>query len=133
MPSVILSKLNFESFARDLLLVKQYRVEIFCCKSKSANDWRVAFKVCTCTHAYTHSAVAWVSVKPVSVLIYSFLFRQLYNVEEHSHRCAGTLSRVCRNTPTGMQEHSHGCAGTLQCVCRGIIIFSFVNLFPRSG
>ena len=45
LPSVILSKPNFESFVRDLLLVNQYRVEIYSCKVKSSNDWKVKFKV----------------------------------------------------------------------------------------
>jgi len=45
LPSVILNKLNFESFVRDLLLVKQYRIEIYCCKSKANNDWKVTYKV----------------------------------------------------------------------------------------
>lgn len=40
--SVVLSKMNFESLVRELLLVKQYRVEIYRCKSK--NDWSLDFK-----------------------------------------------------------------------------------------
>ena len=44
-PSVSLSKTNFESFMRHLLLVKQYRVEIFEEKNKGKMDWHVAMKV----------------------------------------------------------------------------------------
>ena len=45
LPSVILSKMNFELFVRSLLLVKQYRVEVYRSKSKGSNNWSLAFKV----------------------------------------------------------------------------------------
>lgn len=43
----MLSKANFESFVRDLLLVKQYRVEVYTSKSgtRNASDWSLEFKV----------------------------------------------------------------------------------------
>lgn len=42
--SVALSKLNFENFVRDLLLIRHYRVELYRSKGGKSNQWELVGK-----------------------------------------------------------------------------------------
>jgi len=49
---VVLSKSSFESTIRELLLVRQYRIEVYKPKTsgKNASDWTLTYKVLNCLH-----------------------------------------------------------------------------------
>ena len=47
---VVLSRMNFESIVKELLLVKRFRVEVYCSKSKGSNEWSLMYKVCIIVH-----------------------------------------------------------------------------------
>lgn len=44
--TVFLNRNNFESFIRELLLVRQYRVIIYKQATPGRNDWQEEYKVC---------------------------------------------------------------------------------------
>ena len=58
---VVLNKSNFASFVRNLLLIKQYRVEIFKSNGKLASDWSLEYKVHdNNVPVFSHVSTLWV-------------------------------------------------------------------------
>jgi len=45
MDCVFLSQTNFEAFLKELLLVKQYKVEVYVTEQKGKIEWILKFKV----------------------------------------------------------------------------------------
>lgn len=44
LPYVVLTKNQFESWVRDLLLVLHYRVEVYVLKDKTSQDWEIEYR-----------------------------------------------------------------------------------------
>ena len=43
---VVINRTNFDLVIRDLLIVKQYRVEVYKAKNSKSQEWSIVYKVC---------------------------------------------------------------------------------------